>query len=206
LPPDVKDALASLLLELRLHILPECHLSAESSIARSRYDVRGVTELLKFLAQSQNQWTQHVVDKRVLTPCVSTQTAVSSDPCTTALSFGGAWEPTCEVPAATRSTAASDRDEEVQAIKSEIDGLSTKLQEMAAQTTNAFSTLAASMTCLSSQSQQLMGEVSAKMEADVSELTACIQTLRPHDCDEPDECPRGLRQVGHRTFRLRRVG
>jgi len=52
-PPPVKDKLAELLLELRLQILPPEYLDAHSSIGRARYDIRGVTELLRCLAHKQ---------------------------------------------------------------------------------------------------------------------------------------------------------
>jgi len=51
LPPSVKDALASLLLELRLVLLPVLDLDCQSQIGRARCDIRGVAELLRHLAQ-----------------------------------------------------------------------------------------------------------------------------------------------------------
>ena len=49
LPSDVKDAMASLLLELRLHIFSPDDLD-ESCVGRARCDIRGVKELLCHLA------------------------------------------------------------------------------------------------------------------------------------------------------------
>ena len=43
LPPDVKDLVAETLLAMRAHIIGE-------DVKHSRYDIRGVTELLKFVA------------------------------------------------------------------------------------------------------------------------------------------------------------
>ena len=49
-PPDVRDALAEVLLRLRLHIVPAAELDGDSNIGRARYDIRGVTQLLRRVA------------------------------------------------------------------------------------------------------------------------------------------------------------
>ena len=55
LTPDIRDAFAQLLLEVRVEYLPTDYLDTQSNIARARYDVRGITELLKQIASRQGQ-------------------------------------------------------------------------------------------------------------------------------------------------------
>ena len=50
LPPSSKDLLAELLLDLRLHIIPDEQLSANDNSGNSRYDIRGIAQLLSHLA------------------------------------------------------------------------------------------------------------------------------------------------------------
>ena len=50
MPPSVRQSWADTLLALRLIILPDKFLDASSSIGRARYDIRGVSELLKYIA------------------------------------------------------------------------------------------------------------------------------------------------------------
>ena len=50
LPPEVRNLFAELLLALRLHIMPVAILDDSTNIGRSRYDVRGISELLRHLA------------------------------------------------------------------------------------------------------------------------------------------------------------
>ena len=52
LPPSAKALLAELLLDLRLHILPDSELDAVGNIGRAKYDIRGIAELLKFVSHS----------------------------------------------------------------------------------------------------------------------------------------------------------
>ena len=54
LPPSAKALLAELLLDLRLHILPDSELDAVGNIGRAKYDIRGIAELLKFVSHSSN--------------------------------------------------------------------------------------------------------------------------------------------------------
>ena len=54
LSPEVKDAFASLLLAIRLEYLPDLCLDTSSNIGRARYDVRGISELLRHIATRQN--------------------------------------------------------------------------------------------------------------------------------------------------------
>ena len=77
--------MAEFLLELRLVILPDHALDSTSNIGRARYDVRGISELLRHLA-SRNSSVRH--------PDVI-PAHVSSDPLTTPLDFVGAWAPLC---------------------------------------------------------------------------------------------------------------
>ena len=60
LPPSAKALLAEFLLDLRLHILPDDYLDAASNIGRSKYDIRGVTELLKALSQGSDPKVEQV--------------------------------------------------------------------------------------------------------------------------------------------------
>ena len=50
LRPGVRDAFAQLLLEIRIDYLPDEHLDSVSNIGHSRYDIRGVTELMGYVA------------------------------------------------------------------------------------------------------------------------------------------------------------
>ena len=45
---------AELLLELRLHILPDQQLDAVGNVGRASYDIRGISELCAFLAERQS--------------------------------------------------------------------------------------------------------------------------------------------------------
>ena len=65
LPTDVRHAYAQLLLELRLEVLPSTDMDAVSNVGRSRYDIRGVSELLKVLASRPNDSVRstHVTPK-----------------------------------------------------------------------------------------------------------------------------------------------
>ena len=61
LPPSAKSLLAELLLSLRLHILPADYLNVVSSIfGDARYDIRGVAELLKFVAARKPPMDEHI--------------------------------------------------------------------------------------------------------------------------------------------------
>ena len=59
LPPDVRDLIAETLLALRIYVLPDTMLDAAGAIGRSRYDIRGISEMLKHLA------TQEAVSKHI---------------------------------------------------------------------------------------------------------------------------------------------
>ena len=50
LPPIVRDQFAELLLELRHFVVPSELLSPTAAIGSSRYDIRGITELLKYIS------------------------------------------------------------------------------------------------------------------------------------------------------------
>ena len=50
LPPVVRDQFAELLLELRHFVVPSEFLGPTAAIGSSRYDIRGITELLKHVA------------------------------------------------------------------------------------------------------------------------------------------------------------
>ena len=50
LPPVVRDQFAELLLELRHFVLPPKFLGPDAAIGSSRYDIRGITELLKYVS------------------------------------------------------------------------------------------------------------------------------------------------------------
>ena len=50
IPSDVKDALALLLLELRIHLMPAEQLDCSSNLGRARCDIRGISELLLSVA------------------------------------------------------------------------------------------------------------------------------------------------------------
>ena len=50
LPPVVRDQFAELLLELRHFVLPTELLSPTAAIGSSRYDIRGIAELLKYVS------------------------------------------------------------------------------------------------------------------------------------------------------------
>ena len=52
LPPEVRDHVAELLLLLRLHLLPPQNLDIDKVVGRSRYDVRGISQLFAYLASS----------------------------------------------------------------------------------------------------------------------------------------------------------
>ena len=54
-PSDVRDSFAELLLTIRLHVIPDEVLDCRSSIGRSRFDIRGVTELLMHVAGGKAQ-------------------------------------------------------------------------------------------------------------------------------------------------------
>ena len=60
LPPSAKSLLAELLLDLRLHILPADYLNAGSIVGDARYDIRGVAELLKFVAARKPSLDEHI--------------------------------------------------------------------------------------------------------------------------------------------------
>ena len=60
LPPSAKSLLAELLLDLRLHILPADYLNAVSIVGDARYDIRGVAELLKFIAARKPPLDEHI--------------------------------------------------------------------------------------------------------------------------------------------------
>ena len=49
-PPDVRDTLAEVLLRLRIYLVPTAELDCVGSIGRARYDIRGVTDLLRRIA------------------------------------------------------------------------------------------------------------------------------------------------------------
>ena len=55
LPPPVRDALAALLLELRLFAVPAEKLSPAAQVGRARCDIRGIAELLGALAQPRER-------------------------------------------------------------------------------------------------------------------------------------------------------
>jgi hypothetical protein len=50
LPPEAKSAFAEFLLALRLYVVPDDQLDALGNIGRSRYDVRGIAEMMAVLA------------------------------------------------------------------------------------------------------------------------------------------------------------
>ena len=50
LPPSSRDLLAELLLDLRLHLLPLENVSAPDCIGASRYDIRGIAQLLAVIS------------------------------------------------------------------------------------------------------------------------------------------------------------
>ena len=54
LPPSARSLFAELLLELRLHILPDQLLDAVGNVGRASYDIRGISELFAFLAERQS--------------------------------------------------------------------------------------------------------------------------------------------------------
>ncbi len=87
LPPDVRGLVAETLLALRLHVLPGAVLGAVGAIGRSRYDIRGISEMLKHLAKRDG------IGPLLAQPSNAPAAAVSSDPFTTVLDFIGAWEP-----------------------------------------------------------------------------------------------------------------
>ena len=93
LPPDVRDLIAETLLALRIYVLPDTMLDAAGAIGRSRYDIRGISEMLKHLA-TRDEWCSGAgIAPVIMQPRVAPSAAMSSDPFTTVFDFIGTWKP-----------------------------------------------------------------------------------------------------------------
>ena len=93
LPPDVRDLIAETLLALRIYVLPDTMLDAAGAIGRSRYDIRGISEMLKHLATRDEWCSGDGIAPLIMQPRVAPSAAVSADPFTTVFDFIGTWKP-----------------------------------------------------------------------------------------------------------------
>ena len=65
-PPEVRDKMAEFLLVLRLYVLPAHDLDCVACIGRSRYDIRGVAQLLARVAGACDGGDAEIADKKYL--------------------------------------------------------------------------------------------------------------------------------------------
>ena len=150
LTPGIRDAFAQLLLEVRLEFLPAAHLDLQSNIGRARFDVRGITELLKHIASRQGPPTQcrsynktpKVVrfETHVVQPCATASkysANTSSGSPSSAYELVGAWAPLPD-----HTVRVDDRrSQEVITLKRDIGYLQAEVDRMTANHHNEMANL-----------------------------------------------------------------
>ena len=127
LPSGIRNVFAQLLLEVRLEYLPAEFLDTQSQIGRARFDVRGISELLKNIACRQAPQTQKPPRKHseVKQQCGDHHASASLG--TSAMALVGPWATAPE-----KAAVVCNRGPDVTALKRDITELREQLSRMTA--------------------------------------------------------------------------
>jgi len=166
LPPGIRGAFAQLLLEVRVEFLPANFLDVQSNIGRARYDVRGITELLKRIAIRQGPSMQdsgsHYTTPRKVTRL---EEHIAGD-------LVGAWAPIPDQSA----HVDHNRRLEVRTLKRDICDLEAEIARMTVNHQSQMSNLRRKLDVSAEVMQQSMTTLTEQVAAQASCLTKVFRT------------------------------
>ena len=207
LTPGIRDAFAQLLLEVRLEYLPADYLDTQSNVARARYDVRGITELLKQIAGRQGQPLEGasklqinpkgnirkvlLLDELVgqpsrITEQIAGTASKASSTCTS--NFVGTWVP---LPLQ-RDCVDKERGKEVRALKRDIGDLQVQIQRMTDSHQSEVSGLQGKLQNCARLMADTRNQIERNAEAmlvNIVEISARARDAQAGEANRPSELP-----------------